>query len=166
MPQFVLENNQLKLTVRKSPFIIRITLYLFAFAFFIFPTAGTIASIALGEGLHFGFIIGIGIFSLFGFYLLRVALWNTYGEEIIQYSKNEIVYEANYRWFRDAKKTIKSENLTYFVSPVGYEEDNEGILIIDNGRETIECAVKMPQQQIEELILLCKKNIIQKTSCS
>lgn len=160
MRQFLLENDQLKLTVRKSPFIIRIVLYFFAFAFFIFPTAGTIASIALGEGLHFGFIIGIGIFSLLGFYLLRVALWNTYGEEIIKYSKNEILYEANYGWFRDAKKTIKNESLTYFVSPVGYEEDHEGILLLDNGKETIECAVKMPQQQIEELIVLCKNNIV------
>lgn len=160
MQQFLLENDQLKLTVRKSPFIIRITLYLFAFAFFIFPTAGTIVSIALGEGLHFGFIIGIGIFSLLGFYLLRVALWNTYGEEIIHYSKNEIGYEANYGWFRDAKKTIKNENLNYFVSPVGYEEDNEGILIINNGKETIECAVKMPLQQIEQLIALCKNHIV------
>ncbi|QSB28676.1 hypothetical protein [Flavobacterium sp. CLA17] len=160
MSQFIFGNNQVKLSVRKSPFIIRLVLYFFAFAFFTFPTAGTIASIALGEGLHFGFIIGIGIFSLLGFYLLRVALWNTYGEEIIQYSKNEIVYEANYGWFRDAKKTIKNENLKYFVSPVGYEEDHEGILIVDNGKETLECAVKMPQQQIEELIVLCKNNIV------
>ncbi|RUT70072.1 hypothetical protein D0817_12885 [Flavobacterium cupreum] len=158
MPQFVLENNQVKLSVRKSPFIIRLVLYFFAFAFFTFPTAGTIASIALGEGLHFGFIIGIGIFSLLGFYLLRVALWNTYGEEIIAFSKNEIVYEANYGWSRDAKKIIKNESLTYFASPIGYEEDNEGILILDNGKEIIECAVKMPQQQIEEVIMLCKNN--------
>lgn len=158
MPQFLIENNQIKLSVRKSPLIIRLVLYFFAFAFFIFPTAGTIASIALGEGLHFGFIIGIGIFSLLGFYLLRVALWNTYGEEIIQYSKENIIYEANYGWFRDAKKTIKNENLTYLVLPVGYEEDNEGILILDNGKETIQCAVKMPQQQIEEVRFLCKNN--------
>lgn len=160
MPQFVLENNEIKLSVRKSPFIIRIVLYIFAFAFFIFPTAGAIVSIALGEGLNFGFIIGIGVFSLLGFYLLRVSLWNTYGEEIIRYSKEEIIYEANYGWFRDAKKTIKNENITYLVLPVGYEEDNEGVLIVDNGKEIIECAVKMPQQQIEELIVLCKKHTV------
>ena len=156
MSQFTFENNQLKLNVKKSPFIIRAVLFLFAFAFFIFPTLGMIISIASGSGLHFGFLIGIGIFALLGFYLLRVALWNTYGEEIILFSKDEIVYEANYRWFKDAKKTIENENLIYDFFPTGYEEDNEGTLLINNGKNIIECAVKMSQQQIEDLIVHLK----------
>lgn len=156
MSQFTLENNLLKLKVRKSPIIIRMLLFLFAFAFFIFPTLGMIASIAFGKGLQFGFLIGIGFFSLLGFYLLRIALWNTYGEETILFLETEVIYEANYHWFKDAKKVIENKNLNYVLSPVGYEEDNEGILIIDNGNAVIECAVKIPQQQIEELIFLFK----------
>jgi hypothetical protein len=156
MSQFTFQNNQLKLSVRKSPLIIRIVLFLFAFLFFIFPTLGMIASISSGGGLKFGILIGTAIFAILGFYLLRIALWNTYGEETILFIEGELLYEADYKWFKDAKKKIKNENINYLLSPVGYEEDNEGVLILDNGTTTIECAVKMPQQQIKELITLCR----------
>jgi hypothetical protein len=160
MSQFTFKNNQLKLSVRKSPLIIRIVLFLFAFAFFIFPVLGTIASIVSGGGLQFGLLIGIGIFALLGFYLLRIALWNTYGKETILFLESEIIYEADYHWFKDAKKVIENKNINYLFSPTGYEEDNEAVLILDNGKDAIECAVKMPQQQIDELIILCENRTI------
>ncbi|MEN2402200.1 hypothetical protein GKZ90_0020590 [Flavobacterium sp. MC2016-06] len=154
MTQYNLKNNQLKLSVKKSPFIIRYLLFLIAFMTFTLPILGMIGSVVTGNGFDFGFLIGIGLFSLLAFYLFRIALWNTYGEEIILFSKNEIIYEANYGWFRDAKKTIENQNINYDFSKVGYEEDNEAVLILNNGKEAIECAVKMKQVQIEELILI------------
>ncbi|WP_053004170.1 hypothetical protein [Flavobacterium sp. ABG] len=159
MPSFTFENNLLRLKVKKSPFVIRAILFIVAFASFIFPTTGMVISITSGHGLHFGFLIGIGIFSLLGFYLLRIALWNTYGEELILFSKEEIIYEANYGWFKDARTIIENKNINYVISPIGYEEDNEGVLLIDNQKNQIECAVKMPLQQIEELIILCKNKV-------
>jgi hypothetical protein len=159
MTQYNLINNQLKLSVKKSPFIIRFLLFLIAFLTFILPILGMIGSVATGNGFHFGFLIAIGLFSLLAFHLLRIALWNTYGEEIIIFSKTEVIYEANYGWFKDAKKTIENENLNYSLSPIGYEEDHEGVLILDNGKTKIECAVKMKQMQIEELITLCREKI-------
>ena len=156
MDQFNFQNNLLKLSVRKSPLFIRSVLFLLAFAFFIFPSTGMLVSITSGDGFRFFHLIAIGIFSLLGFYLLRIALWNTYGEEIILISKDKLTYEANYGWFKDAKKTIAFESIDYSILPIGYEEDNKGALVIENRETKIECAVKMPKEQLEELILLVK----------
>lgn len=154
--QFNFQNNLLKLSVQKSPVIIRAILFLLAFISFFFPVLVMIVSIASGNRFHISYLIGIGVFSLLGFYLLRIALWNTYGEEIILFSKNELLYEANYGWFKDAKKSIVLENIEYLILPIGYEEENKSILIIQNDQTKIECAVKMPKEQLEKLISLIR----------
>jgi len=84
MQQFNFRNNTLNLKVKKSPLAVRIVMFFFAFAFFIFPLVGTIVSVLIGGGLQIGYFIWIEIFGLMGFYLLRVSLWNTYGEETIE----------------------------------------------------------------------------------
>ncbi|MFD1602286.1 hypothetical protein ACFSJW_18600 [Flavobacterium artemisiae] len=156
MAQYSLEKNLLTLSVRKSPFIIRLILWTLAFSFFIFPISSMIASIASGNGFHFGFLIGIGIFSLIGFFMLRVSLWNTYGQETILFTNEEIIYEADYKWFKDAKKNITRNNISYSAKASGYEEDNEGILVIQNETQTIECVVKMPQLEVEQLAVFLR----------
>jgi hypothetical protein len=156
MAQYSLEKNLLTISVRKSPFIIRLIIWILAFLFFIFPISGMITSIASGNGFHFGFLIGTGIFSLIGFFMLRVALWNTYGQETILFTNGEIIYEADYKWFKDSKKNITDRNISYSSKAVGYEEDNEAILVIQNETQTIECAVKMPQLEVEQLAVFLR----------
>ncbi|OUL60440.1 hypothetical protein [Flavobacterium sp. AJR] len=152
MKQFNLNNNILKLKVKKSPLGIRIVMFFFAFVFFVFPLLGAIINIISGGGMQFGYFIGIGLFSVMGFYLLRVALWNTYGEETIEFFENKITYEANYGWFKDGKKEMSFAILKYSFKLVGYEEDNEGVLVIASEESLIESVVKMPINQVEELI--------------
>lgn len=160
MKQFTLEFNTLNLKVKKSPFIIRLIMFFLAFSFFIFPVLGVILSIASGGGMHISYFIAIGVFGLIGFYLLRVSLWNTYGEEIIDFLPNKIIYEANYGWFKDAKKEIELILPQYSFKSVGYEEDNEAVLVITCENAEVETAVKMPMAQVEELILILKESKI------
>ncbi|MCA1763114.1 MAG: SoxR reducing system RseC family protein [Flavobacteriales bacterium] len=87
MKQFHLNGRELTLTVKRAPLFIRGMLFLFAFLSFIMPLVGMILYMAFGYGFHFGFLIGLFIFGLLGFYLLRVALWNTLGIEILVFSK-------------------------------------------------------------------------------
>jgi hypothetical protein len=139
MDQITFVRNILKLKVRKSPLIIRVNFFLVAFVFFIFPVMGMISSIAGGNRFHISYLIGIGLFSLLGFYLLRISLWNSFGEEILQFGEHQISYEANYGWFKDGKKTITLENAKYSFLLVGYEDDSEGILQIENDPENYMC---------------------------
>ncbi|SHM91842.1 hypothetical protein [Flavobacterium chilense] len=156
MQQFNFINNTLNLKVKKSPLIIRIIIFFFAFAFFIFPLIGVILSIANRSGLNIGYFIAVGIFSLLGFYLLRVALWNTYGEETINILENKVIYEANYGWFKDAKKEMIFSDLEYSFKSVGYEEDNEAVLVLSSKEDQVESVVKMSIPQLEELIFILK----------
>ncbi|TDO95626.1 hypothetical protein [Flavobacterium sp. 245] len=152
MKQFNFVNNTLNLKVKKSPFLVRALLFVLAFLFFVFPLGGAIFGIANGGGLQIGYFIGIGIFSLIGFYMVRIALWNTYGEETIQILENKIIYEANYGWFKDGKKETLIVKPQYSFAPIGYEEDNQGVLIIASQEAKIESVVKVPMSQLEELI--------------
>ncbi|WP_343694704.1 hypothetical protein [Flavobacterium sp.] len=160
MKQYTLEFNTLNLKVKKSPFIIRLITYVLSFSFFVFPVLGVIVSIAGGGGMHIGYFFAIGLFGLLGFYLLRVSLWNTYGEEIIDFLPNKIIYEANYGWFKDAKKEIELIHPQYSHKSVGYEEDNEAVLIITCGNAEIETVVKLPLIQVQELISVLNNSTI------
>lgn len=154
MQQFNFKNNILNLKVKKSPLAIRIIMFFLSFTFFVFPVVGTIIGLANGHGLNIGYFFVIGIFALLGFYLLRISLWNTYGDETIQILENKIMYEANYGWFKDGKKEIAISDPKYSFKSVGYEEDNECALVISSENSQIESVVKMPVEEMETLLLI------------
>lgn len=129
-------------------------MFFFAFAFFVFPLLGILVGVLTGGGLQIGYFIGIGIFGLMGFYLLRVALWNTYGEETIEILENKVVYEASYGWFKDSKKEIVISATKYSCKLVGYEEDNEAVLVISSENDQLESVIKMPMHQMEALLFI------------
>ncbi|MEN2490260.1 hypothetical protein AAYQ05_20825 [Flavobacterium sp. B11] len=158
MKQYHLQNNILNLQVKKTPFLVRAILFVIAFVLFIFPVVGAIFGIALGNGLHIGYFIGIGFCSLIGFYTLRVALWNTYGNETIQILDDKVIYEANYGWFKDGKKELLVSNPNFYVVSAGYEEDNEGVLIIGCDDAKVESVVKIGMIQLEELTALLQNS--------
>ncbi|RKR11977.1 hypothetical protein C8C83_3735 [Flavobacterium sp. 90] len=162
MQQYSFKNNILNLKVKKSPLAIRAVMFFFTFAFFLFPTLGAIVSVLIGGGLQFGHVIGIGIFALMGFYLLRVSLWNTYGEETIEILNDKVIYEANYGWFKDGKKEIEISSPKYSFKSVGYEEDNEGVLVISDGKIQLESVVKIPDSALEELLWILEPAFVAK----
>jgi hypothetical protein len=105
-----------------------------------------------GNGIKFEGILVVGIFCLIGFYLLRISLWNSHGEETIEFNDSEIIYVADYGWFKDGKKTLDTKEVTYSIKPIGYEEAHCGVLIISNGKVEIESVVKIPKHHLEKLI--------------
>lgn len=145
-------NGTLILKVRKAPVIVRSIYFLLSFICFLLPVTLIVINIASGGRFHFGFFISIFLFGLMGFFLLRNALWNTYGKELIIFNNSEVSYEADYGWFKDGKKEIKNENLTYSYRSVGYEEDQMGNLIIHNSDTKIESVVKLPTDILDVLI--------------
>lgn len=152
MKQYDFKEKTIILRVRKSPIFVRGIMFFFAFASCILPLTGIILAISSGKGFHIGFLIGLFFFGLIGFYLLRISLWNTYGEETIKLQKSTIEYEANYGWFKDGKKRINFNNPAFSINKIGYEEDKTGILVIEEDTKKIESVVKIPISQIEELI--------------
>lgn len=154
MTQHELKNRELMLKVKPSPLFIRAIMFLFTFLFFLLPISGMILSLSMGNGFHIGFLFGMGFFGVMGFYLLRMTLWNTYGVEIITFENSKVTYEANYGWFKDGKKTKEMNPIVFSIKPIGYEEENKGVLIIGTDDLTIECTTKM---SIDEISLLITK---------
>jgi hypothetical protein len=119
---------------------------------FILPVIGMISYISEGKGLNAGFFVSVFIFGLLGFYLLRVSLWNTYGKEVIIFKENKCTYYVDYRWFKDGLRTEEFNEVIFAKNPIGYIENNESCLIIEDDNSIIECVVKMTNEDIENLI--------------
>jgi len=150
--QYELNTNVLVLRVKKAPLFVRSVMFFFSFLFFLLPLTGMILAITMGKGMHFGFIIGMFVFGVLGFYMLRISLWNTFGKEIITFENTNITYIADYGWFKDGKKQKEYKKpLIYTIRQIGYKEDNEGGLVIEL-EEPILCVTKMPNAELGELI--------------
>lgn len=149
-----LENNKLTLIVKPSPVFIRALLFIISFSLFILPLLGLINYISEGKGIHAGFFVGVFIFGLLGFYLLRVALWNSCGKEELVFSKNQCTYVANYGWFEDRIKTKPFDTISFGKNPVGYLEDHNYTLVIEDfiDDNKIICVTKMSETELEKLI--------------
>lgn len=157
MKQYQIDKNILTLKVKKTPVLIRATLFVVAFLFFLMPLTGMLFYISLGNGFHVGFFIGLFFFGIMGFYILRMALWNTYGKEVITFNKDKVEYIADYGWYKDGSKSVKMANsIDYSIRDIGYEEDHKGALIIGGGEKPIFCVTKMKNNELNELIELLK----------
>ncbi len=152
MKQYNLQTNDLTLRVKKSPFLVRLIMFFFTSLFFLAPLVGMVIAISSGKKFHIAYVISIGIFSLLGFYLLRISLWNTYGHERVVFNGTEVTYNADYGWFNDAVKKENITPLSFRIHPIGYEEDKMGVLVIGTNDSKIECVTKMPISEITELI--------------
>jgi len=156
MKQFELKDNNLTLTSKPSPLFVRILILFFSLTSILVPIGGMVGSMINGYRFHFGFLMSIGIFGVLGFYLLRVFLWNSYGKEVILFTQNNVTYEADYKWFKDGKKIKNIDFPNYSIRPIGYEDENFGALIIDSEQDCIESVIKMPNEQLEDLIIKLK----------
>lgn len=159
MNQIEYKQNQLILRVKKSPLLGRILLYLITFLSIALPLGGFIVNMINNVGLSFFHILFLFIFGLIAFYMLRISLWNTYGFELIQFGNNKLTYVADYHWFKDKVKEFDFENIKHEVKPMGYEEDNKGVLVIKfDDDKVLETVSKVSISDLESLISSLNKS--------
>jgi hypothetical protein len=157
MNQIDLKQNQLVLKEKRGPLIARIFIYILTIFAICLPLGGLLANI-FNDGLTLVSVIMYGVFGLIAYYMLRVSLWNTDGDEIIEFQKNKINYTADYQWFKGGQKEIDFEKVDFTIQKAGYEEDNKGVLVIkydDNG--LFETASKLPLSDLEILLINLKE---------
>ena len=159
MTQYHIEKHTIILKVKKSPLLIRAFMFLITFVFFTIPFVSMMITILMQDRFHIGFVVGIIFFGLLGFFMLRISLWNTFGKETIVFDNPEIIYEADYKWFKDGKKSYNINPPYFSIEMIGYKEDQIGALLISDGdeNELIESVVKIPIDQLEALIEILKK---------
>lgn len=122
------------------------------------PILATVFLIWSGIGLHFGLLISYILFWGGGYYLLRLVLWNLYGQEIFTLKKDKITYIADYKLFKDGRQEIGLKNLTTEIiykdepnNPVGRIQLNSDAITIASVINT-----KITElEKIEEKIKTC-----------
>ena len=100
-------------------------------------------------------IILTGIFLFSGVYLLRLTLWNTYGEEKIYINPTKLNYEVSYGWFKDRVREMETLNLDYYIKPHPSGEDI-GVLAMRSGTTEIESVIPLKSILLEDLIINLK----------
>ena len=150
--QYSIDNNKLSLRVKKPHFLLRFLLYFMSCVILLGPIIGFIISIKAGQPFHFKFLFGMAISSIIGVYILRFALWNSFGKEIIELNPESITYTSDYRIYRDNTNHKRDGKVTFSYRPIGYIEDQMGCLTIHNGTEVIKSVVKMSIIDIKSLI--------------
>lgn len=158
--RYSLTDNILELYVKKSPPIGRGFILFLAFISVALPIMGMVFRFMDGGSFHFGFIIGLGAFSLIGFYFVRLFLWNTYGKEVITIGETTVSYYVDYHYFKGNQQEITYEELVFEIEQIGFEEEQLGRLIIAaNEKEFIHSSVNMDLRELEEIIR--KLNVVE-----
>ncbi len=129
----------------------RIVLQFFTIFFFVLPILSTFGAMLLIGELSFGFVIFYIMFGLSGYYFLRLFLWNKYGKELIFLEKEKIIYEADYKLFKDNKTEINTNTLIIEIKQCNISNEKFGTLLLKGEEQNIETIVQAPLNEIESL---------------
>ncbi len=158
MIQYSIDRKGVNLKVKRAPFALLAMYSFITIIAFASPLIGVVLNLVAGNGFHIGLFFGLVIFGLLGFFLLRNTLWNAFGQETIRFENNEIEYVADYGWFKDKVKSFAySNDLSFGIKPIGYEEDHKGTLIVSTSNDTVNCVTKMNIDELQDLISLMSK---------
>ncbi|NCP85604.1 MAG: hypothetical protein GW823_12125 [Bacteroidetes bacterium] len=126
---------------KSTPVLIKIILAIFLVICILMPIGATIFS--FGEsGLHIGIVFSFILFWGIGFYLLRVILWNTFGQETLLLNTKKILYLADYKYFKDGKREIGIKNLTIKIIYENQKNKTVGRLFLFNETEQLETVLQ------------------------
>jgi len=102
-----------------------------SFVLFTAPLIILIVSMANGGRVPIGNVIAIGTGIFVGFLPFRTFLWNTYGKEIYTFKEDKIELISDFKYFKNEKESAFSlYQLSFSSEFVGYEEDNNRVLVI------------------------------------
>lgn len=149
-----LNNNVLTLKVKKSPNFILISFLFLSFLAILFPIAAIFFYIYSGNSFQVGFIFTFVTCSLISLYLFRLFFWNSRGTETLTFDSKTIQYKTNdINIFKEKIKfQLDIDSCKLSIRGVGYEKDRIGTLVLEDNDNQLITSVKIPIQQLEELI--------------
>ena len=142
----------------KNPIFIRIVLAGILIICLLSPVLAVFFMLSSGMRPHLGIVILFLIFWGAGFFLLRVILWNTYGREILFLEKNEINYVADYKYFKDGKQKISTQNIEVEVLPDDTNNETRGRIKFTNEETEIETVLFSEIKTLNEIVTKIKSH--------
>jgi hypothetical protein len=148
----IFSEDQINIKAENPPKLIISILAFCTFILGILPIFGTVLLILQQDGLKFELLLIYVIFWGSGFYLLRILLWNLFGQEILILEKNKIIYFADYRLFKDGRKELDLDNLTSeIISQIGLPL-GEHKLRLKSKSSSIETVLSIKENEIVRII--------------
>ena len=144
--------NYFTISVKKPPKFIQISLIITILISLLLPIAGMSAMIILRTELKIEILIGFAVFWTVAYFLFRVWTWNANGKENFEFGKEKISYFADFKYFKDSQTQIENNNLTFEFEEIGHIKDNQGLLIIKSGENTLKSVVKVKIPELKETI--------------
>lgn len=145
-----IEDSKIVIKGEKTNIFARIFLWLLVIFSFLIPIAVTISQIIIGNDYHFAILISYIVFWGIGVFMLRIVLWNTYGEEVFCLKEKSIEYYADYKYLKDSHKVFKIENSE--IEPVEYIELRNKLkwtLLLKSENVNFETSLKLDKEELE-----------------
>lgn len=150
--QIKIQGSQLSISVRKVPLIIRVVLTLVLAVLILIPFGAIVSALIYQSGPHILMAFMFFVFWGAAYYMLRVVLWNSVGQEILTLNPGNILYVADYKHFKDGRQEISTEELEVEIVHTNESDIPEGRLVLKSPRKKIQTVVWAPITQLEELI--------------
>lgn len=100
------------------------------------------------EAFSYWYILAVVFAVAMLWYLTRYLLWNTYGKELIMFSKETITYTADFRLFHENKQTI-TLNMHTQMEVVDHHEGSV-YLRLKHMEAVIETVILVPKGQFKD----------------
>jgi hypothetical protein len=149
--QVNIDGYRLIITTNKSPLIVRLIFAFLLVVSFLIPLVAIYFAINYVDGLQFGLIITFLIFWGIGYYILRLFLWNTYGQEILTLNSENVSYVADFKFFKDGYQELDTKDLSAEVILDQNSSESKGHLKIQNKSSFIETVLKTKKADLDML---------------
>ena len=158
MGKFTIENKTILLNEKQPNIIGSIVLYFLTLIFFIITICTIIVPLFAGMGLHIGNILALGFFGYLTYLLLKMALWNAKGKEVIEITNNQLKYTADYYLFKEKVRSFDINNIVLTIEKEN-SNDNIGSIQINDSKNKIVTATKLDIDVAQQLIYTIESQI-------
>src|SRR5690606_10023889 len=125
-----LKNRQLMIPLRKGSPVVLFVLTFFLLGCWLVPIS-MLLTLAMGWAqLHIETLVFALVCLAVAVYLTRLLLWNFYGREILRLEKEELVYLAHYRLFKELITQIPLKDLNLFPEATGKKSVKERLVLL------------------------------------
>jgi hypothetical protein len=139
------------LSVKPASMGIRLVVILLLAVSVLGPLITCVNILISGDVIKFGGILFLVLFGFIAYYFLRILLWNSYGQEKISFTNQELCYEADYKWFKDGRKRLSLIGLK--VRIVSFENGAKGRLLFESEGNQIQSVVQLEMEEANRLLL-------------
>lgn len=149
--ELYLNNNVLSIKIGKTSFLVRGILLFFAVFSFLIPIIAVVFVVISHSDFKFGHVLLFIMLWLPAYFLLRIILWNSYGKEVLVFSKGKVTYVADYKFFLDSKQELIGDISVEIIKNNNSKKD-ENTFLFKSENNQIETVISLSLEKCQSVI--------------